>query len=367
MTESSTLKQPRKKIKYTPWLRNQLKSLIWWRRTDAAIDIGTSTTQIYTEENCVIFDQPTVVIARTRSNFSEQVGIESLGTHAARLAGSTPSDLRCIWPVRAGVISEYTITVAWIRYAIRQAGLQPGLIRRAIFSIPSGATQVDIRALTDAAEDIGLSEVYLVEEAVAAAVGAGLPVEQPVGSMVIDIGGGTTEIAVLSYFGKSVSLSNQVGGNRFDSSIQQYLRREHNVLIDDTTAENIKFSIGSADIPDKESEIEVTGRCLVEGLPKTIKIGSVQIRDCYSDAIKEILSLTRRTLEQTPPKLLKDIYDSQITLTGGGATLRGLDKIIQNATNIKVALAEDPRHCVARGSAMILKNLKEYRHALTPL
>lgn len=334
---------------------------------DVAIDIGTCTTQIHTETNGVLFDQPTVVIARTLGNSNESVGIESFGATAARLAGSTPTDLRCIWPVRGGVVSDYTIAVAWIRHAIKQAGLHPGLIRRIIFSIPAAATQVDIRALSDVAEDIGFSEIYVVEEAVAAAVGSGLPVSQPVGSMVVDIGGGTTEVAVLSYFGKAVSFSSQIGGNRFDSAIQQYLRREHNTLIDETTAEKIKLCIGSAYHTTKESEIQVIGRCLVEGLPKTVKIRSNSVRDCYSDVTKEIIVLIRRTLEQTPPKLLKDIYESQIILTGGGSTLLGMDALIRESTKMQVMIAESPQHCVARGCSKILKDINHYRHILTRL
>ncbi|MDI6870524.1 MAG: rod shape-determining protein [Bacillota bacterium] len=330
---------------------------------DLGIDLGTANTLVYVKGKGIVLQEPSVVAIDRDSGEVLKVGNE-----AKRMVGRTPGNIQAIRPMKDGVIADFDTTEKMLRYFISRAQRGRGLFRpRVIVGVPTGVTEVEKRAVVDATLQAGAREAYLIEEPMAAAIGAGLPVQEPTGSMIVDMGGGTTEVAVISLGGIVSHRSIRVAGDEMDEAIAQYVRRSFNLMIGDRTAEEVKKEIGSAyPSPDDDRTLEVRGRDLVTGLPKTIQIGQREVREALADPINQIVDAVKQTLERTPPELAADIMDKGIVLSGGGALLRGLDLRIQEETGMPVHVADDPLTCVVRGTGEALDHFDVLRRVLVP-
>ena len=328
-------------------------------KKDIGIDLGTANTLVYAKGKGIILREPSVVAVDTKTDV-----VRYVGTEAKNIIGRTPGSIRAVRPLKDGVIADFDMTTAMLQEFIRKALGNPFVKARVIICIPSGVTAVERRAVKEAAEGAGAKRVAIIEEPMAAAIGAGLPVESPTGSMIVDIGGGTSEVAVISLCGIVTSRSVRVAGDEFDNSIINFIKKKYNLLIGERTAEQIKISIGSAYPTDEDSELEIKGRNLLTGLPENITVTSEEIRDALSESLSHIVEALKVTLERTPPELSADIIDSGITLAGGGALLRGLDQLIHEETGIPVNIAERPLDCVVDGTGKLLDNMEELHDVL---
>ncbi|HDL08254.1 MAG TPA: rod shape-determining protein [Desulfobacteraceae bacterium] len=325
---------------------------------DLAIDLGTANTLVYVKGKGIVLSEPSVVAVRTDDRMKNRV--LAVGLEAKNMLGRTPGNIIAIRPMRDGVIADFEVTEAMLRHFIHKVHNRRRLVRpRIIIVVPSGITQVEKRAVRESAESAGARDVFLIEEPMAAAIGAGLPVTEPVCNMVVDIGGGTTEVAVISLAGIVYSRSIRVAGDKMDAAIMQHIKRKYNLLIGERTSEIIKTAIGTA-YPDPQNleTIEVKGRDLVSGIPKILAIDSEEIRLSISEQIDAIVETVKIALEQTPPELAADIVDSGIVLTGGGALLKNLDKLLREESGLPITVTEDPLSTVAIGSGMVLDNIE---------
>ena len=327
---------------------------------EIGIDLGTANTLVYMRGKGIIIREPSVVAVDTRTDRAKYVGQE-----AKDVIGRTPGSIVAVRPLKDGVIADFEITTTMLQEFIRKA------LRGAMFSkahvgicIPSGVTAVERRAVKEAAENAGAKKVSIIEEPMAAAIGAGLPVSEPQGSMIVDIGGGTSEVAVISLGGIVTSRSVRVAGDAFDTAIINYIKKKYNLLIGERTAENVKIAIGSAFPMEQESEMEIKGRNLLNGLPENILVTSAEIREALSEPLSNVIEAIKVTLEKTPPELAADIIDQGITLAGGGALIRGLDKLINKETGMPVHVAETPLDCVADGTGKVLEDIERLREVL---
>ena len=324
---------------------------------DLAIDLGTANTLVYVKGKGIVLSEPSVVAVRTDDRRKNRV--LAVGAEAKRMLGRTPGNIVAIRPMKDGVIADFEVTEAMLRHFIRKVHNRRTLIRpRIIICVPSGITQVEKRAVRESAESAGAREVFLIEEPMAAAIGAGLPITDPTCNMIVDIGGGTTEVAVISLAGIVYSRSIRVGGDKMDDALVQYIKRKYNLLIGERTAEIIKTTIGNA-YPDPENieTIEVKGRDLVSGIPKILAIDSEEVRVAIAEQIESIVETVKAALEQTPPELAADIVDTGIVMTGGVALLKNLDRLLREETSLPITVAEDPLSTVAVGSGMALENI----------
>ena len=329
---------------------------------DIGIDLGTANTLVYMKGKGIIIREPSVVAVDVRND-----KVKCVGKEAKDVIGRTPGSIMTVRPLKDGVIADFDITTSMLQEFIRKAiGSTFWSKPRVVICIPSGVTAVERRAVRDAAEQAGAKRVSIIEEPMAAAIGAGLPVAEPTGSMVVDIGGGTSEVAVISLGGIVAAKSVRVGGDEFDSAITGFIKKRYNLLIGERTAEDIKIQIGTAIPPaDGELHMEIKGRNLLNGLPENIVISSDQIRGALEDPLALVLEAIRNTLERTPPEQAADIIDQGITLTGGGALLRGLDQLIGRETGMPVQIAENPLDCVAKGTGMVLDNIDKLTDMLS--
>ena len=331
--------------------------------SDLAIDLGTANTIVYAKGKGVILNEPSMVaVAVDKSGFGKR--IVAVGHEAKMMLGKTPGQIEVIRPMKDGVIADFTITEQMIKYFIKKVGSKNKMLSvppTIVICVPCGSTQVERRAIKDSALAAGARKVELIEEAMAAALGAGLPVAEAKASMVVDIGGGTTEVGVISLGGLVYANSIRVAGDKIDEVISNYIRNKHGLLIGDTTAEDIKKQIGSAHIMTDVGEISIRGRNTYQGLPKEIIINSLEIRDSLKDPLEQIVAAIRQALETTPPELSADLIENGITLTGGGALLRGLDLLIKEETGIIVNIASEPLLCVAKGCGAALDYLADNR------
>ena len=320
---------------------------------DLAIDLGTANTLIYVKGKGIILSEPSVVAIKKGTNQVLKVGRE-----AKEMLGRTPGSIVAIRPLKDGVIADFDVTEQMIRAFILKSHNRKALVRpRVIVGVPSGITQVEKRAIRDSADHAGAREVYLIEEPMAAAIGAGLPVQEPSGSMIVDIGGGTTEVAVISLSGIVYSQSVRIAGDEMDEAITQYLKRKYNLLVGERTSENVKIQIGSAYPFDEPRKMDIKGRDLVDGIPKTLTINDSDIRESLHDPVYAIVEAVKPALERTPPELSADIAEKGIVLAGGGALLHGLDTLIALETHLKVRVADDPLSCVVLGTGKVLDEL----------
>ena len=318
--------------------------------SDLAIDLGTANTCVYARGQGIVINEPSIVAVNHVSGQIEAVGLE-----ARDMVGRTPGNITAIKPMKDGVIADFDATEKMLTYFIKKAHNRTVWVRpRIIIGIPSEVTQVEKRAVKDSAYRAKASEVHLVEEAMAAAIGAGMPITEPFGNMIVDIGGGTTDIAVISLAGIVYSRAVRVAGNEMDDAITQYIKKAHNLLIGERTSEQIKTQLGSAADLDESLKIEIRGRHLIEGVPKTAVVTDAEIREALADTVSVIVDAVRVALEQTPPELSADIYERGIVITGGGALMKNLDKRLREETGVPVAIAEDPLHSVVLGTGKML-------------
>jgi rod shape-determining protein MreB and related proteins len=324
------------------------------------IDLGTVNVIVYVTGKGIVMQEPSVVAISTRDN-----KIVAVGQEARDMLGRTPESIEVARPLRAGVVADYVVTEAMLRYFIRRTiGRNPMLRPRVMISTPRGVTSVESRAVKDAAEQAGAKEAYLIPEPLAAAYGAGLPIGTPTGNMVVDIGGGTTEAAVVSMYDIVVWSSVRVGGNRTDDAIVNYVRKKYNLLIGEQTAEEIKIKIGSALPLEEDLKLDVRGRDQVAGLPRTIEISSEEVTEAIAEPLSSIISTVKQTLEKTPPELAADIIDRGMVLTGGGSLLRNIDELLTRETGVPCYVAENPMACVAIGAGKALENYAVMRRSL---
>jgi rod shape-determining protein MreB len=328
---------------------------------DMGIDLGTANTLVHLKGKGVVLTEPSVVAIQ-----NDNGRVLAVGDEAKRMIGRTPGNIVAIRPMKDGVIADFDVTQAMLNYFINKVlGPRTPFMRpRVIISIPTGCTTVEERAVKEAALQGGAKEAYLIEEPMAAAIGAGLPVHEPTGNLIVDIGGGTTEVAVISLGGIVTAKSVRVAGDNMDTDIMQHLKKNYNLLIGERTAEDIKISIGSALWEGDEEYYEVRGRDLVSGLPKTIKVSSSEIQNALKETVDHIIEGIKVCLEKTPPELASDIIDRGIVMAGGGALLKGLDKLISQETNIPVYACEDPLLAVARGTGKVLENIEVLKKVL---
>jgi rod shape-determining protein MreB len=327
---------------------------------ELAIDLGTATTLIYMKNKGIVLDEPSVVAVDKTTGKPLAVGDE-----AKRMLGKTPGDIIAKRPMKDGVIADFELVQEMLHTFIKKVTKKALLTQpKVLIAVPSGITEVEARAVKDSAESAGAREVHLVSEPIAAAVGIGLPIHEATGNMVIDIGGGTTEIAVIALFGIVTNVSIRVAGDEMDEAIIDYIRRKYKLLIGEIAAERVKMEIGTA-IPLKEQkEIEIKGRDLITGIPKTLRITSEEVTEALKEPLLQIIDAIKKALEKTPPELSADIIENGIYLTGGGALLKGIDKLIERETGLNVKVAEDPRKCVVIGAGKILEDLERYRKVL---
>lgn len=330
---------------------------------DMGIDLGTATTLVYLKNQGIVLCEPSVVAIQAGTS-----NVLAVGEEAKRMLGRTPGNIVAIRPMRHGVITDFEISEAMLRYFIKKVHQSRHLVRpRIVIAIPSGITEVEKRAVKDSALHAGAREVFMIEEPMAAAIGVGLPIQDPSGNMIIDIGGGTTEMAVISLAGIVFSKSVRIGGDEMDEAIINYLKKNYNLMIGERTAEEIKIKIGSAYPLEQELTMEVKGRDLVAGLPKTVTISSEEIREAMSEPIAQIVEAVRITLERTPPELSADLIEKGIVLAGGGSLLKCIDKLISEETGLPVHLAEDPLTAVALGTGKVLSEIRYLRKVtITP-
>jgi rod shape-determining protein MreB len=333
-----------------------LDPILGWFSNDLAIDLGTANTLVYVKGKGIVLSEPSVVAVR-KSDRDHRSRVLAVGREAKMMLGRTPGNIVAIRPMKDGVIADFEITEAMLRHFIRKVHNRRSLIRpRIIICVPSGITPVEKRAVRESAESAGAREVYLIEEPMAAAIGAGLPITEPICNMVVDIGGGTTEVAVISLAGIVYSKSMRVGGDKMDESILQYIKRTYNLLIGERTSEIIKTTIGNA-YPGETETMDVKGRDLVTGIPKIININSDEVRQAIQEQIDTIVAVVKTALEQTPPELAADIVDRGIYLTGGVALLKNLDILLHQETGLPIKITEDPLTTVVLGSGKALDNL----------
>jgi rod shape-determining protein MreB len=334
-----------------------VKSLLSMFSNDLAIDLGTANTLVYAKNKGIVVREPSIVAVNQINN-----NVEAVGKEAKEMLGRTPGNIVAIRPMKDGVIADFEVTEKMIKYFIEKAHGRRFLVKpRIVISVPSEITQVEKRAVKDSALRAGATEVYLIEQAMAAAIGAGLPITDPTGNMIVDIGGGTTDVAVISLAGIVYSRSVRVAGNEMDDAIIQYIKRKYNLLIGERTAEAIKIEIGSAFPLDEEMTMEIKGRDLVEGVPKTLVVSDEEIREALSETVATIVEAVRVALERTPPELSADIMDKGIIIAGGGSMLKNLDKRLREETGLPVTLAEDPLACVALGTGQMLTDFNLLR------
>ncbi len=327
--------------------------------TDIGIDLGTANSLIHVKGKGIVVNEPSIIALDNESD-----KVVAIGNEAREMLGRTHRDIITIRPLKDGVIADFEATEIMIRELIRKADINRMLIGKIIVDVPSGITEVEKRAVRDSAERAGAREVHLVAEAMAAAIGVGLDISQPVGNMIVDVGGGTSEIAVISLNGIVHHSSIRVGGDEMNQSIMQYFKKNYNLLIGEKSAEQIKCTIGSATPLAEEIRTEVKGRDLVDGIPKTIDISSVEIREALDEAIETIIEAVKVALERTPPELASDILDRGIVLTGGGALLKNFDERMREDTSLPIHIAEDPLTCVVRGCGIILDEFERYEKVL---
>ncbi|MBE6825408.1 MAG: rod shape-determining protein [Oscillospiraceae bacterium] len=327
---------------------------------DIGIDLGTANTLVYMRGKGIILREPSVVAVNTRTEKARYVGKE-----AKQVIGRTPGSIVAVRPLKEGVIADFDLTTTMLQEFIHKA-LKGTIFTRArvIICIPSGVTAVERRAVKEVTEKAGARHVFIIEEPMAAAIGAGLPTTEPTGSMIVDIGGGTSEVAVVSLGGVVASRSVRCAGDAFDAAIISFIKKKYNLLIGERTAEQIKLTIGSAFPSENEESMEVKGRNLLNGLPENVNVSSAEIRDAMVEPLSRVIDAIKSTLEETPPELSADIIDQGITLAGGGALLRGMDKLINRETGIPVYIAEYPLDCVAEGAGKVLENMDKYQDTL---
>ena len=329
---------------------------------DIGVDLGTANTVVYVKGEGIVLNEPSVVAVDKDSGEIRGIGLE-----AKRMLGRTPGGIEAVRPLKDGVIADVDVTEIMLGYFLKTVTssrffkIRP----RVVVGVPSGITELERRAVRSSAHAAGAKEVYMVAEPMAAAIGVGLPVETPTGNMVIDVGGGTTEIAVIALSGSVADTSIRVAGDELDNAIVTFLRKNYNLLIGEPTAEAIKIQIGSAYPEDEEREMMVKGRDLVSGIPKTVRVHSAEIRECMQEPVQQIVGAVRRALEITPPELASDIVDRGIVMTGGGSLVRGLDKLLREETGLPIHVDEEPLTCVVRGTGRILDDLDRYRSVLT--
>lgn len=326
--------------------------------SDLAIDLGTANTLVYVKGKGIVLSEPSVVAVRTDNRLKNRV--LAVGLEAKNMLGRTPGNIIAIRPMRDGVIADFEVTEAMIRHFIQKVHNRRKFVRpRIIIAVPSGITQVEKRAVRESAESAGAREVFLIEEPMAAAIGAGLPITEPTCNMVVDIGGGTTEVAVISLAGIVYSRSIRIAGDKMDSAIIQYIKRKYNLLIGERTAENVKTTIGNAyPDPNNLETMEIKGRDLVSGIPKILVIDTEEIRLAITEQVDAIVETVKIALEQTPPELSADIVDRGIVLTGGGGQLKNLDKLLREETGLPITVTDDPLSTVALGSGKALDSLE---------
>ena len=323
---------------------------------DLAIDLGTANTLIFVKGSGIVSNEPSVVAVRQDARGGKKV--LAVGKQAKEMLGRTPGNIVAIRPMKDGVIADFEVTAAMLRHFIHTAHNRRALVKpRIIIGIPSGITEVERRAVREAAESAGAREVYLIEQPMAAAIGAGLPITEPAGNMIVDIGGGTSDVAVISLAGIVYSRSVRIGGDKMDEAIIQHIKRKYNLLIGERTSELIKMSIGTAYPTDEPMTMEIKGRDLVAGVPRTLNISSDEIRDALSEPVNGIVEAVKVTLERTPPELAGDIADRGIVLAGGGALLKNLDLLLREETGLPVFMAEDPLSSVVMGAGKALEEL----------
>ncbi len=333
---------------------------------DIGIDLGTANTLVYMKGKGIIMSEPSVVAVDTRDvNANGEVGVRCVGAEAKAVIGRTPGSIVAVRPLKDGVIADFDITANMLKQFMQKACGKSMFVKpRVVICIPSGVTEVERRAVKEAAMKAGARQVSVIEEPMAAAIGAGLPISEPTGCMIVDIGGGTAEIAVISLGGIVAARSVRMAGDMFDQAIIAFIKRKYNLLIGERTAEDIKVEIGSAFPLEEEMTMEIKGRNLVDGLPKNITVHSEEVRESLTECLERITEAIKETLERTPPELSADIIDRGITLSGGGALLRGLDKLIESETGIDVHIAENPLDCVAMGSGAVLDHVDLLRDVL---
>ena len=337
-----------------------LDSVLGLFSNDLAIDLGTANTLVYVKGEGIVCNEPSVVAVQRDARGGRRV--VAVGAEAKRMLGRTPGNIDAIRPLKDGVIADFEIAEAMLRYFIQKVHNRKRLVRpRIIIGVPFGITEVEKRAVRESAESAGAREVYLVEEPMAAAIGAGLPITEPAGNMIVDIGGGTTEVAVISLAGIVFSKSVRVGGDKMDEAIVQYIKRKYNLLVGERTAELIKITIGSAYPGSEVQTMEIKGRDLVAGVPKTVEITDEEIRDSLLEPVNQIVEAVRIGLERTPPELASDIIDKGIVLAGGGALLRNLDTLLREETGLPVMLADDPLTAVVMGAGKTLDEISLLR------
>ena len=328
-------------------------SFLRYFSNDLAIDLGTANTLVYARNKGIVVREPSVVVVNKLTN-----RIEAVGGEAKEMLGRTPGNIESIRPMKDGVIADFEVTERMLEYFIKKAhGRKMYVHPRIVIGVPGEITQVEKRAVRDSATRAGASEVFLVEQAMMAAIGAGLPITEPSGNMIVDVGGGTTDVAVISLAGTVYSRSVRIAGNEMDEAIIQYLKRKYNMLIGERTAEQVKIDLGSAFPLKEEIKLEIKGRDLIEGVPRTLTITDEEIREALAEPVTTIVEAVRMALERTPPELSADIMDKGIVLSGGGSMLRGLDQRLRNETGLPVVLAEDPLSSVVLGTGRVLEDI----------
>ncbi len=335
--------------------------------TDLAIDLGTANTLIYVRDRGIVLNEPSVVSIRTDPQGSGKKTVQAVGLEAKAMLGRTPGNLQAIRPMKDGVIADFTVTEQMLKFFIKKVH-DTRMFRpspRIIICVPCGSTQVERRAIRESAIGAGARQVFLIEEPMAAAIGAGMPVAEATGSMVVDIGGGTTEVGVISLGGVVYASSVRVGGDRMDDAIINYIRRNYGMLIGEATAEKIKKQMGSAFPGAEVQEMEIKGRSLAEGVPRSFNVSSNEVLEALTEPLNAIVSAVKQALEQTPPELGSDIAEKGMVLTGGGALLRDLDRLLMEETGLPVIVADDPLTCVVRGSGMALENMDKLSTVFT--
>jgi len=341
-----------------------LGSLFGWLSSDLAIDLGTANTLVFVKGKGIVLREPSVVAVRKNGRSKRVLAV---GQEAKMMLGKTPGNIVAIRPMKDGVIADFEVTEAMLRYFIRMVHNRRTLARpRIIVSVPSGITQVENRAVRESAESAGAREVYLIEEPMAAAIGAGLPITEPTANMVVDIGGGTTEVAVISLGGIVYGRSVRVAGDKMDDAILHHIKRRYNLLIGEHSAETIKIKLGDVLPQAPYEQMEIKGRDLVSGVPKTIAIDASEIRSAISEQVETIIETVKSALEQTPPELAADIVDKGIVVTGGGALLKNLDKLLREETGLPIIIADDPLSSVVLGSGKALDNLNVLKEIMLP-
>lgn len=327
---------------------------------DMGIDLGTANTLVYVKGKGIIIREPSVVALKEKDR-----KILAVGNEAKNMIGRTPGNIKAVRPMKDGVIADFDVTETMLRHFIRKAHKRNRLVRpRIIICVPSGVTEVEKRAVIDAALQAGARSAFLIEEPMAAAIGAGLPIHEPTGNMIVDIGGGTTEVAVISLGGIVTSTSIRIGGDEMDEAISQFIKKKYKLMVGERTAEQIKIDIGTATGENGGLTKEIKGRDLVNGLPKTVTINSDEIKEALKETVNNILDAVKRTLEKTPPELASDVMGRGIILTGGGALLHGIDKLLIDITQMPVYLAEEPLDCVVNGTGIALEELDKIKDLL---